>query len=188
MTIRCRYFCFLALAVFPVAQSAEILSIQVASDRGTYTMTSEVWFDATVEQIFEVYRYWEYATRFSSAIVEARDMEPDEVGRAQFYIRNKGCLLFFCQSFERQGYIEFEPNTVLRAFANPETSDFHHSNESWRFAAQNGGTIVTYDLSMRPKFWIPPGIGPYLIKRKLKRNGGPAVDRIEVIARGIGRE
>lgn len=188
MTIRCRYFCFLAVVVSTTAQSAEILSIQVASDEGTYTMTSDVWFDATVEQIFEVYQDWDYATRFSSAIVEARDMEPDELGRAQFYIRNKGCVLFFCQSFERQGYIESEPNTMLRAFANPETSDFHFSNESWRFAALNGGTVVTYDLSMRPKFWIPPGIGPYLIKRKLKNNGGRAVDRIEVIARAIGHE
>ena len=188
MTIRCRYFCLLALVVATTAQSAEIMSIQVASDEGTYTLTSEVWFDATIEQVFEVYKYWEYATKFSSAIVEARDLEPDEFGRAQFYIRNRGCVLFFCQSFERQGYVESESNVVLRAFANPETSDFYHCNESWQFSVQNGGTVVTYDLSMRPKFWIPPAIGPYLLKRKLKRNGGQAVDRIELIAQAIDHE
>ena len=177
-----------AVTFAPAARSADILSIDVASDKGTYTMTSEVWFDATIEQVFEVYQKWEYSTRFSSAIVEARDMEPDEQGRAQFYIRNRGCVLFFCQSFERQGYVESETNLVLRAFANPETSDFHHSNESWTFLARDGGTVVTYDLTMSPKFWIPPGIGPFLIKRKLKNNGGRAVDRIEVIARELGGE
>ena len=172
----------------PNVQSAEIMSIDVDSDDGGYTMISEAWFDASVEQIYEVYRYWDYATQFSSAIVEARDIEQDEQGRPQFYIRNKGCVLFFCQSFVRQGYIESEPLIVVRAFADPSVSDFHHSNESWKFEAHNGGTMVTYKLSMRPKFWIPPGIGPYLLKRKLRRNGGDAVDRIELIAQGIGIE
>ena len=170
------------------AQSAEILSINVDNEDGNYTMTSEVWFDASVEQIYEVYRYWDYATQFSSAIVESRDVKKDERGRPQFYIRNKGCILFFCQSFERQGYIEAELDVVVRAFADPSVSDFHHSDESWHFAAQDGGTIVTYDLAMRPKFWVPPGIGPYLIKRKLRKNGGSAVDRIELIAQGITDE
>jgi hypothetical protein len=115
-------------------------------------------------------------------------MEADESGRPQFYIRNKGCVLFFCQSFERQGYIESRPLSEVRAFANPDTSDFHFSNESWRFVPQGGGTLVTYDLEMKPKFWVPPGIGPFFIKRKLRNNGGDAVDRIEKIAQGLGGE
>ena len=179
---------FTSLLLSLSLSAAEILSIAVESEEGVYTMTSEVWFDASVAPSFEVYRHWDYSTQFSNAIVESRDMEADEQGRAQFYIRNKGCVMFFCQSFERQGYIELEKNTVLRAFANPETSDFHISNESWQFKAHDGGTIVTYDLTMKPKFWIPPGIGPYMIKRKLKKNGGNAVDRIEVIMQGIGSE
>jgi hypothetical protein len=172
----------------PSAHSAEILSIDVDSNDGNYTMTSEAWFDASVEQVYEVYRYWDYATQFSSAIVESRDVELDEQGRPQFYIRNKGCVLFFCQSFVRQGYIESEPLILVRAFADPSVSDFHHSNESWTFEPHDGGTIVTYNLSMRPKFWIPSGIGPFLIKLKLMNDGSDAVDRIELVARGIGNE
>lgn len=184
-------FCILLpvfLALSATAEGAEILTIKVDSEKGTYTMTSEVWFDASLEQIYEVYRYWDYSTQFSSAIVESRDMEPDEQGRPQFFIRNKGCVLFFCQSFVRQGYVESEKHEVIRAFANPETSDFHFSNESWTFAPQEQGTVVTYDLEMKPKFWVPPGIGPFLIKRKLKNNGGDAVDRIERIAQGLAGE
>ena len=151
-------------------------------------MSSEVWFDAGIEDVYEVYRHWKYSTQFSSAIVEARDLEPDEQGRAGFFVRNKGCVLFFCQTFVRQGHVETEPLVAVRAFADPASSDFHHSNESWRFAARDGGTVVTYDLAMRPKFWIPPAIGPYLIKRKLRKNGGEAVDRIELIAQRLARD
>jgi len=41
---------------------------------------------------------------------------------------------------------------------------------------------------MKPKFWIPPGIGPYLIKRKLRNSGSDAIDRIELIAQAIVSE
>ncbi len=188
MTIRSTWVLLGVAALASSAHAAEILSIKVESDAGIYTMRSTAWFDAPIEQVFEVYRYWDYSTKFSSAIVAARDMEPDELGRAQFYVRNKGCVLFFCQSFERQGYLEIELNKELRAFANPETSDFHLSNESWQFVVRDGGTVVIYDLTMKPKFWIPPAIGPFLIRRKLKNNGSEAVDRIERIAQGINSE
>ena len=162
-----------------------MLSVEVDYEEGIYTMKSEVWFDATVEQVYEIFRYWDNSTKFSSAIVESRDLPPDELGRPQFYVHNRACLLFFCKSFERQGYVESELNVVIFAFVDPENSDFHLSNESWRFSARDGGTVVVYDFEMRPKFWIPPGIGPYLIKRKLKNDGGGAIDRIEVLAQAV---
>jgi len=83
-----------------------MLGIEVDHEQGIYTMNSEVWFDATVEQVYEVFRYWDNSTKFSSAIVESRDVEPDAEGRPQFYVRNRGCVLFFCTSFERRGYVE----------------------------------------------------------------------------------
>jgi hypothetical protein len=165
-----------------------MLDIVVGHEEGIYTMTSEAWFDATVAQLYEVFRHWDNSTKFSSAIVESRDVEPDAQGRPQFYVRNKGCVFFFCTSFERRGYVEAERNKVIFAFVDPETSDFHLSNESWRFEKRNGGTVVTYDLEMKPKFWIPPGIGPYLIKRKLRNSGNDAIDRIELIAQAIVSE
>ena len=178
----------LAGGLYSNVQAADLLHITVDHEKGTYTMNSEVWFDASVEQVYEIFRYWDYSTQFSSAIVEARDIEPDGQGRPQFYIRNKGCVLFFCTSFERSGYVEAEENVVILAFVNPEISDFHFSNESWSFAARDGGTVVIYDLSMSPKFWIPPGIGPYMIKRKLRKNGGQAIDRIEILAQAFVSE
>ena len=82
----------------------------------------------------------------------------------------------------REGWVEREPNTVLRAYADPERSDFKVSNETWTFVEADGGTIVTYHLYMQPDFWVPPAIGPYMIKRKLRNSGGRALDRIEAIA------
>lgn len=181
-----------ALAVLPscvlftgVAHAAELRSIHVDHDKGRYTVESEVWFDAPLEKVFEVFRDWDLSTQFSSAIAEARDVEADEFGRPQYFVRNQGCLLFFCKSFVRQGYVEFELNEELRAFADPTISDFRLSEESWRFSTENGGTVVSYRLLMEPDFWVPPLVGPYVIKRKFRNQGSDAIDRIEAIARNL---
>ena len=164
------------------ASAAEMRSVDVGYENSRYTMRSEVWFNAPLEAVYAVFSHWDLSTQFSSAIVKSSDLAPDEQGRPQFFVRNRGCLLFFCMTFDRQGYVESQPFEVLRAIANPETSDFLVSNESWTFTPENGGTAVVYEMSMQPKFWVPPGIGPYIIKRKLKDDGGAAVDRVEAIA------
>jgi hypothetical protein len=167
------------------ADAAELRSIDVEHHKGRYTVSSEVWFDATVEQVFEVFRHWDLSTQFSSAIAESRDIAADQYGRPGYYVRNEGCLLFFCKSFVRQGLVELEINEELRAVANPELSDFKLSRETWTFVAEDGGTVVSYRLLMEPDFWVPPGVGPYLIKRKFRNNGGDAIERIEEIAQAV---
>ena len=176
----------LVLAATQYAAAAELRSVDVEYEDGQYSMVSIAWLDAGLSDTFHVFSRWDYSTQFSSAVVEARDLEPDESGRPGYFVRNRGCILFFCKSMVRQGYVEAELNRDLRAIANPQHSDFQFFEESWEFAEERGGTRVRYKLRMEPDFWVPPAIGPYLIKRKLKNDGGEALDRIEAIARRLG--
>jgi hypothetical protein len=41
---------------------------------------------------------------------------------------------------------------------------------------------------MRPGFWVPPAIGPYMIMHKLRREAGQALDRIEALAQELDRK
>lgn len=168
------------------AAAAEMRSIDVEYEDGHFSMVSVVWFDAGVDETFDVFRQWDYSTQFSSAVVEARDVAPDQSGRPGYYVKNRGCILFFCKSMVRNGYVEVQYNSDLRAVADPQTSDFQRFEEHWAFAEEQGGTRVRYELVMQPDFWVPPAIGPYLIKRKLRKDGGEALDRIEEIAQSLG--
>jgi hypothetical protein len=163
-----------------------MLSIEVDYVDGRYSMESVIWFDAGVDETYEVFSDYDLSTKISSAIVEARNLEPDAQGRPGYYIRNKGCVLFFCKSVVRQGYVQSRDKRLLQAFTDASVSDFRFCEESWEFAEENGGTRVRYKLLMEPDFWIPPGIGPYMIKRKLRSDGSEALSRIEAIAQGYG--
>ena len=171
------------LCATSVTAAAELRSIEVTYDGKLYELESIVWFRTGIDETYAVFSSWDYSTRFSSAVVEARDTEVD--GQSGYYVVNRGCVMFFCKSLRREGRVERERNRVMRAFADPAKSDFRRADEVWEFSEEGGGTRVIYRLTMEPAFWVPPAIGPWMIKRKLHNEGGEAIDRIEEVAREV---
>jgi len=179
-----RRACLLLSLIVGVVDAAELRNIEVDRVARRYVLTSEVWFDTNVEAIYAVFLNYDLTSQFSSFIVESRNLEANALGQRRFYIRNHGCVWFFCRSFERSGRIEHEPFVIIRSIADAEISDFHSSLESWRFQSDGTGTLVVYEFDFEPKFWIPPLIGPYVLQRKLLNDSAGALDRIEAIAQG----
>lgn len=177
--IRTNIMLLLLLTAPSLAGTAELRSVTLEKRDGLYFATSEIWLDAEPEGIYEVLSNWDISTRFSSLIVESRNIEDDEQGRAGFYMKNKGCVLFFCRTVERYGYLENEPNALIRAIAIAEKSDFDVSDERWYLEEEGDGTRIRYEMTMKPKFWIPPIIGPYAIRRKIRKDGLEALERVE---------
>jgi ribosome-associated toxin RatA of RatAB toxin-antitoxin module len=169
-------------------QSAELLDVQVELRDERYRLYSEVRFDASREALYELLIDYEKFEKFTSAIVESSNVEPDEKGRPGFYARMEGCVLLFCKSFIRNGYLLLTPITEIVAIADPEESDFKYSRERWQLVPEGEGTLMIYDFEMEPAFWVPPVIGPFFIQRTLRRGANRAVDRIERLALEIEEE
>jgi len=177
--------CVAAGLLSPVAISAvELRDIAVDFDGETYSVDSTVWFNAPLSSVYAVFNDWDLSEQFSSAVVEAYDIGPDAEGRRGYYVKNRGCFLFYCKSVQRRGTVTAIPETRITASADPDQSDFEMSEERWDFVSEDGGTVVSYSLRMKPSFWIPPLIGPYVIKNKLRNDGEEALERIERLALG----
>lgn len=164
------------------SQSAELMEIEVQREDDVYNMNSVSWLDVRPEVLYNILANHDLFTKFTSAVIESRNVEPDEEGRPQFFSRFEGCVILFCKSFIRNGYLELKPHKELIAIVHPETSDFKRSREQWTLVPEKGGTRMTYEFEMIPDFWVPPVIGPFYIKRALKSGGEKAVDRIEALA------
>jgi ribosome-associated toxin RatA of RatAB toxin-antitoxin module len=169
-------------------QAADLLDVQVELRNKRYRLYSEVHFSVSREALYELLIDYEKFEKFTSAIVESRNIEPDEKGRPGFYARMEGCVFLFCKSFIRNGYLLLTPIVEIVAIANPDESDFKFSRERWQLIPNGEGTLMIYDFEMEPAFWVPPVIGPYFIRRTLRRGAGRAVNRIEVLALEIEEE
>ena len=167
-----------------LAQPAELRDILIERNDDYYRLNSKAWFDASPESLYDVLSNYDLFIKFTSAIAESRNVEPDEKGRPQFFSRMEGCVLVWCKSFVRNGYLVLSPVKEIVAITNPKTSDFKLSRESWKLIPENGGTLLVYEFHMIPDFWVPPVLGPFYIKRALNAGGVKAINRIEALARG----
>jgi len=176
--------CVLLLSISAMAQAAEFREIEVDRDDGLYSMRSQVYFNVEPEYLYRVLTDFNLFKKFTSAIVESNNVEADDKGRPQFYARMEGCVLIWCRSFVRIGYLELKPTAEIIAISDPERSDFEISRERWQLIPEDGGTLMIYEFQMVPAFWVPPLIGPFYIKRALRSGGVDAVNRIEALAIG----
>lgn len=172
----------MTLLLAAAAHPAEIEEVSVEREEGRYSLRSVTRFDAEPDALFRVLTDFDLFEKFTSAIVESRNVAPDEQGRPQFFARMEGCVLLFCKSFVRNGHVETTSIDEIIAISDPERSDFKYSRERWELVPDGDGTKMIYEFDMEPAFWVPPVIGPYYIKRALRQGGERAVDRIEALA------
>jgi len=165
-----------------VVPAAELQEIEVDRSEDFYELRSVARFRTDEESLYSVLTNYELFTYFTSAIVESRNLEPDEHGRPRYFTRMEGCVLMWCRSFVRSGHLELEPTKEIVAVADPHKSDFKSSHERWELVPDGDGTILVYEFEMIPDFWVPPIIGPFMIKRALRAGGEKALNRIEALA------
>ncbi len=170
------------------SRSAELRDVQIELKDERYHLFSETYLDVSREALYEVLTDFEQFEKFTSAIVEAKNTEPDEYGQPGFYTRMEGCVLLFCKSLIRNGYLILIPRLEIIAISVPEESDFKYSRERWQLIDFEDGTIMIYDFEMEPAFWVPPVIGPFVIQRALRSGAERAVDRIEKLAKTVEEE
>lgn len=168
------------------ANAADLRDITVEKQHSRYHLTSRTYFAATQAQLYKVLTNFDLYPRFSSAFVEGENREPDDQGRPQFYTKMEGCVLLFCKAFIRYGYLELTPENDIVAIVDPERSNFKYSRERWQLIPEGEGTLMIYDFEMEPGFWVPPIIGPFVMKRSLRSAGTAAIDRIEALAQALG--
>jgi hypothetical protein len=170
------------------SRSAELRDVQIELRDERYHLFSETYLDVSREALYEVLTDFEQFEKFTSAIVESRNTEPNENGQPGFYTRMEGCVLLFCKSLIRNGYLTLIPKLEIIATSIPEESDFKFSRERWQLIDLGDGTLMIYDFEMEPDFWVPPVIGPYVIQRALRNGAVRAVDRIEKLAKTVEEE
>jgi len=173
-------------ALAGAAQPATVDTLEITKQHGRYELIAETYLDAPAARIHAVLLQYDddLFSRISSVYKESRYLEPDSDGTPRIYTRMEGCILFFCKSMRRTERLESQPPYFIRTVVVPDQSDFDYSRSEWILEPLDQGTRMKYVLIMEPKFWVPPIIGPWFIKRAIETGGLRAVQRIERMARG----
>lgn len=164
-----------------VRGQAEILYVDVTHADGSYHVTSTAVFSAPLTSVYAVLADYDNLTRLSSVISESQVLSrggQEAPPRVRTTLR--GCVLFFCRSVVRVEDLFLVPERIITTRVIPELSDFRGGFAQWTFyPLPDGGTRVDLEIRVIPGFFIPPVIGPPVVRRQLIVDGERAVERID---------
>lgn len=78
------------------------------------------------------------------------------------------CVLLFCKKAVNTQKISHN-SKIIRAVTMVEQSDFKYGLMTWEIQSNGAATYIKYHAEVEPKFWVPPFIGPAILKHKLKK-------------------
>jgi len=180
--------CLLVIFLFTgnLTNGAEILDVEIDRDGRRYTLVSTTHFNASPNQVFSVLIDYDRLAEISKSIKESRYLDPTDDGKTLVFTRIGACVFFYCKNIEKIEYLEYSRPSYIETTAIPERSDVRYSRSEWTLAAdERGGTQVVYRLELEPGFWVPPVIGPMVIRRALIADGADAVQKIEAMAKDL---
>ncbi|MFQ5995311.1 MAG: SRPBCC family protein [Acidiferrobacterales bacterium] len=185
MTARTASLILLLTAVTLLASTtlgaANIQDLQVTHDDGSYSVAFDVIIGAEpalARQLLGDYTQW---PRLSKALKESELLETFPDGRQRLRLRFHSCVLIFCKTILQIKDMEKRPNGDLLTIIVPEDSDFAAGWERWEIRSEHDHTRVRYHAELVPDFSLPPLIGPWILKMKLRRRLTVTAERLEAL-------
>lgn len=177
------------LACFSSAAfSAEFLRLDVAEDDGLYRLEAEMSIEASPGSVHAVITDFDGLHRLSESIRSSRRLPGTAEAGIEVATYMKVCLGPLCRYASQVQRVTLEGDDRIVAEAIPERSDFELHLSTWELAPRAGGTQLRYSMQLMPRFWVPPLIGPPLVKRAMRKQGEEMATNLERLAAGLDQQ
>jgi len=148
------------------AAAATISRAEVGEKNGKYTVSFEAVVDADSRKVRRLMTDYAHLDRLSKTIIESRILKTEN-NKQRIALVARACVLFFCKTLKKVEDVETLKNGDIVTVAIPQLSDFHYALEQWQILAERNRTRIKYQAELQPSFYIPPLIGPWLVKSKI---------------------
>jgi hypothetical protein len=164
------------------AAAGQVSRAEVTHDAGTYRLLLDVELDADLAPVYTIATDFDRLYRISPTVTESARLPPPGPGLERRLMVIRTCILFFCMKARLVEDAELVGHTIVTTVV-PEQSDFRSGRTVWTMSSRGAGlSRIVLDCEVVPSFWIPPVIGPWVIKRKMLEEGRETILRIEALA------
>lgn len=143
-----------------------------------YVATVRVPVQAGAARIAQVLSDYQGLARLHEVVLESRVLERGpELTRVRVVTR--ACVWLFCARMVQVMLYRPIHDGVLEATMEPETSDFDSGYMRWEIQPLGAHRArLTYHADLVPGFWVPPFVGPWLLKSRLARLASEVTEAI----------
>jgi len=159
----------LMLLTFMSAVYAEDIQVEVVKKKGNaYHFNMQFIAHASVDKVHAIITDYNNLTQLNPLIKKSRVLPHDVAGVTRVELVTEGCMFFFCKKIIRVEDAQIKDDLSIETQFVPELSDFKSGQTRWTFTSVEQHTLVNYQASMIPDFWLPPFMGPYMLKKQLR--------------------
>ena len=177
-------WCLAALVLVSAAcHAAEVEHLETTHEAGVYTLEMTVLLAAPRDAVFGVLTDYERLSTINPAIKVSEVLASDEPGVSRVRTVIRRCVLFYCPRLERVEDVAVLADGTLEAVLVSELSDFEEGRATWAFEGLDDITRIVYRARFDPDFWVPPLIGPPMVKGALRDEARVLFDNAERRAR-----
>lgn len=171
------------LAVSATASATDVSRVDVSYKDGEYRVQVEAYFDASRDVVFDILTDYISWPGLSDIIKTSTVEGVDEALRHRVRTVSRGCVLAFCKTVEQVQWMEIGLDGSITAVVVPEESDLRSGWAHTRLETVGGLTRFSYEMVLVPDFWVPPFIGPAVIRYKLRREAEDTARLVDLRAR-----
>lgn len=188
--LRCLTLTFvLLLAAAPAARAMQVVDARVTRSADRYEVEFTVLLDVAADGLASLLTHYERFTELSPTVTSSRIIRgPGGDGSAaRLELKLHPCVLvFFCRTVVKVSDVfVHDGGRRLEFVAVPALSDFHEAREVVSFREEPGGekerVRFTYSAGLKPKFYVPPLVGPWLVRHRVLEDLRTTSRRVERI-------
>jgi hypothetical protein len=135
--------------------------------------------NAPPECVREILTDYDHLNAINPKIVASQALEHPATNVTRVRYEIKHCIWFYCLDFMIIEDVTILEDGGIIAKVIPDSSDFENGYTVWSLAPSPHGTLIGYESSMEPRFWVFPILGPVMIKRTLREQIAVSADRIQ---------
>jgi Polyketide cyclase / dehydrase and lipid transport len=168
------------------ASAMSVESVDITRTGDAYSVAFEVIVAAKAADVHRMLTDYQQWPRLSDNVTEARLVPGAATGAQRISVTLRSCLVsgLFCKVLQQVKDLEALPDGMGYATTFvPGQGDFVSGSESWQIHVESDATTrLRYDATFVPAFHVPRFIGPWMIKRALRRELIGAATKLERLA------
>jgi hypothetical protein len=161
-----------ALLAAHAAAAPSVERLEVQHEDGIYSVEFDVLIPVSVagaRAVLPDYRRWQ---NLSASITDSRLVDTLADGRQRVSVSLRSCVVFiFCRTVRQVKDMDTGAGRAsFRTEMVAGQGDFASGSEMWEILeAPDRGTRLRYRATLVPAFALPPLLGPWIVKRELRR-------------------
>ncbi len=177
----------LASIAMPV-RAAQVLGVRVTRDDARFLITMRITLEAPPPAVFRALQNYSAMRRYNPDLRAVRVQATAAPDRVRLFTTVHACVLIFCRTMHQEEIMTARPNAdggVLEAVMVAH-GDFKEGRGRWTVKACRAiqrTTCLDAQIELVPRFWVPPVIGPWVMRGMMADEARRTSFGLEQIAR-----